>query len=438
MLALPSLNHFVEKDLLEGMTLSFWLIFLGIFCTGIILLGFYPALILTSLNNRDIIQGKFKYSRKGIVSRRIFMGIQFAASIAIIMVTLFVYRQIEFMKSFDKGFNPEQVICIDDNSVAKENIAGESFKTELLKFPQILNVTKAKTLPGNDVYLKEVIKRTDSDDSFDKIFEVMVADEDYIDVFQFKIIEGRKFSNKFSTDKQCVILNEEAVKCLNYNSPADAIDKEIVYRRKNYKIIGVIKNFNQLSLRYSIQPFAYFLGSQGFYAIKVKAANTKECISIIDNTIKKYYGGIFKYRFVDDFYNEQYKNEVKFGKLFTCFSIIIICLSSVGLFGLALYLAQQRRKEMAIRAINGAKHWKLLLLILKSYLVNIVVSFCIVCPLVYYSLNEWLKNFAYKTELSWWVFALAGIVTISIALLTVSWQGWKVARRNPVEALRYE
>ena len=437
-LAIPYLHNFVGKDLSHGMSIHLGVIFMGIFLLGTVISGLYPALIMTSLNNRDILQGKFKYSRKGIVSRKIFLGFQFSASIAIIVVTLFVYKQINFMKSYNKGFNSDQVICIDNISSVKANVNRENFKSEMLTFPQVLKVTKAKTLPGNDVYLKELIKRSDSDDSFNKIFEVMVADVDYIDVFQFKIIEGRKFSTQFPTDKQCVILNEEAIKYLNYKNPGDAIEKEIKYRQKNYKIIGVIKNFNQLPLNYSIQPFAYFLGSQGFYAIRVKTSNMKECLSIIDKTVKKYFEGSFKYYFIDDIYTQRYQNETMFGQLFTFFSIVLILISSIGLFGLTTYLSHQRRKEMAIHMVNGAKRWKIFWLMTSYFMVIIIISFCIICPIVLYAMQKWLQNFAYKTDLSWWVFALAGSVALIIALLTVSWQSWKAATRNPVEALKYE
>jgi putative ABC transport system permease protein len=437
-LTLPYLNHFVGRDLLLGLNMPFALLSAGIFCLGSVLSGLYPAIVLTSLSNRDILQGKFKYSRTGIIARKIFLGIQFSAAILIIIVTLFVKKQITFMETYNKGFNPGQVICLDDIYLLKENLDRESYKAELLEFPQIQKVTKAKTLPGNEVYLKELIKRSDSDLSFNKIFEIMVADEDYIDVFQLKIIAGRKFSTDYSTDKLGVILNEEAIKYLEFKTPQDAIDKEIEYREKNYKVIGVIKNFNQLSLKYSIQPFAYFLASQGFYAIRVKTSNMKECLSIIDKITRKYFDGSFNYYFVDDLYNQQYKKEIQFKLLFTFFSCLLLFITCFGLFGLSLYLVNQRRKTIALHLINGGKRWEIMVLVLKEYIYIISISFLTVCPLAYFSLIKWLQSYAYKTTLNWWVFALAGGITMVIALVTVSWQSWRAAMRNPVESLRYE
>jgi putative ABC transport system permease protein len=437
-LTLPYLNCFAERDLLLGLSLPFALLCTGIFFAGSLLSGLYPAIVLTSLSNRDILQGKFKYSQTGVIARKIFLGIQFSAAILIIIVTLFVNKQITFMETYNKGFNPNQVICLDDIYLLKENMNREGFKAELLEYPSIQKVTKAKTLPGNEVYLKELIKRSDSDHSFNNIFEIMVADEDYIDVFQFKIIAGRKFSSDYPSDKQGVILNEEAVKYLEFKNPLAAIDKEIEYRGNNYKVIGVIKNFNQLSLKYSIQPFAYFLRSQGFYAIRVKTSDVKESLSVIDKITRKYFDGSFKYYFVDDLYNQQYKKEIQFKQLFTFFSSLLLFLTCFGLFGLSLYLVNQRRKTTAIHAINGGKPWEIMVLVMKEYIIITTISFLIVCPIAFYFLTNWLQSYAYKTTLNWWVFAVAGAITMTITLLTVSWQSWRVATRNPVESLRYE
>jgi putative ABC transport system permease protein len=231
---------------------------------------------------------------------------------------------------------------------------------------------------------------------------------------------------------------------LGFNSPESAVNVWVLAGANQYQITGVVKNYHQESLKKDIRPIVYFFGYQwlsdiGYYSIKVNTANLKHTITEIEKCWNQTYPeDHFKYFFLDREFNAQYKADQAFGRIFTLFTCLAIFIAAIGLFALAVYSANQRTKEIGVRKVNGAGNFEMLVMLNRHFIKWVVVAFVLAVPVAWYILHKWLENFAYKTELSWWIFALAGLLALGIALITVSWQSWKAATRNPVEALRYE
>ena len=213
---------------------------------------------------------------------------------------------------------------------------------------------------------------------------------------------------------------------------------------KGFKIIGVLKDYHHESLRKEIKPIIFFYGYKwmsdiGYYSIKMNTANLDQTIARIENIWKQTYPeDHFQYFFLDDEFNAQYKADQAFGRVFTLFTFLAIFIAAIGLFGLAVYSANQRTKEIGVRKVNGAKNSEILIMLNRNFVKWVVIAFVIATPLAWFILNKWLENFAYQTNLSWWIFAMSGIISLAIAIITVTWQSWKAATRNPVEALRYK
>ncbi|HWS00569.1 MAG TPA: FtsX-like permease family protein, partial [Prolixibacteraceae bacterium] len=241
-----------------------------------------------------------------------------------------------------------------------------------------------------------------------------------------------------------LIVNEMAIRQLGFANPEAAVNSFVLVGTVQYRIIGVLKDFHQESLRKEIKPVVFFFGYQwmydiGYYSIKVNTADLKQTIGRIENSWNNTYPeDHFKYFFLDDKFNAQYKSDQAFGRVFTLFTFLAIFIASIGLFGLAVYSANQRTKEIGIRKVNGARDWEILVMLNRNFVKWVAIAFAIATPVAWYVMHGWLENFAYKTGLSWWIFVLAGLLAMVTALLTVSWQSWKAATRNPVEALRYE
>lgn len=239
-------------------------------------------------------------------------------------------------------------------------------------------------------------------------------------------------------------MNEEAVKINNIKNP---VGQKLYYTKTNYyEIVGVIKNFHYNSKRKEIQASAFvqepdieMFWPPEYLSLGIAGPDYRKIIDFIKNEHRKLLPGKeFAYSFFDEDYDALYKNEYQTRQLFSIFSLIAICLSCLGLFGLVKYIVMNKVKEIGIRKVSGAGTFDILVMLSKGYLKWIIIAFIIACPIAWYAMNKWLQNFAYKTELSWWVFAAAGFIAVTIALLTVSWQSWKAATRNPVEALKYE
>jgi len=404
---------------------------IGILIIGIIA-GIYPAFYLSSFKITSLLKGKVTKGKKKTSLQFGLFVFQFAISIFLIICTLLISKQINFVKDKSLGLNTANII--DFNQSQQIGLKYDVFKQRLLNNPNILSVTRTNTglgkgLPITATYENKGIKKT---------YAVTTVDPDFIPTMDIGMLEGRNFSWEIQSDKKgAIIVNETFAKELGLNS---VLNTELDLFSRKVKIIGVTKDFFYDSFRQTLKPSALWYADWNSHIhIKINNQNTAQSIKYIEGLWNELSPQApFEYEFLDKTFGQLYKSEENLQKIFTTFSVIAIIIACLGLFGLALNSTQQRVKEISIHKINGAKISDVLIMLNKKFIKWIVIAFVIACPIAWYTLHEWLNNFAYKTELSLWVFAIAGILALGIALLTVSFLSWKAASKNPIEGLRYE
>ncbi len=431
-------------NLLSGKSLTipwneWWLMPILISVTVIIgsLAGIYPALYITSFNTVKILKGPVLEKRKNVSLRGGMVVFQFAASLILIVCTLAIFKQMNFILSKDLGFSKEQVIVLRGGNIPSNKIS--PFKEELKSVAGVQSVSASAYLPvensmrnGNPFY-KEGREGIDPGVTCQN----WIVDPDYIETMGLHITEGRNFSENAGSDLKAAIINQEMARQLNLDNP---VGQRITGGGDSLTVVGVVKDFNFDNMQYQIRPLVMHLGvSPDIISIKVNSADMPGIISVVTKLWDKVSPGLnINYSFLDAEYAKMYDNVQRMGIIFRSFAILAIIVACLGLFGLAEFITKQRIKEIGVRKVNGARVAGILIMLNKDFVKWVIIAFIIATPVAWYAMNKWLENFAYKTTLSWWIFALAGVLALGIALLTVSFQSWKAATRNPVEALRYE
>ena len=395
--------------------------------------GLYPALKSTLNIPVSIANTDFIIKDKNII-RQILVIFQFAVSIALIISMFFISKQINFLNKKDLGFNNQQIIYtqLNSNLYKPYNV----FKEKLLKNPNIISIS------GSQGELGQIcVTLTREINGSERFFQELPVDPDFIKTMGLQLIKGRNFSWDIASDRyQTLIINETAVKKFGLDSN-NIIGTEVYMYDRVAKVIGVIKDFYFQSFHHKLDPFMlyYHPGAIGTANIKINGNNIPETIKYISEVWNEFSPDIpFEYHFLDKKYEELYRQDMQFGEIINSFLIIAIIIACMGLFGLVSFTIFQRTKEIGIRRVNGAKVIEILAILNKDFIIWVAIAFIIATPFAGYAMLKWLENFAYKINLSWWIFILAGVLALIIALLTVSWQSWQAARKNPVEALRYE
>ena len=407
-----------------------------------VLSGSYPALYLSSFNPTAIINQNSGNGEKNLNFRNILVILQFSISICLITGTIMVYKQLKFLRFENLGVNKENVVVVKNISGLGNN--SNAFIQKLISNPHIQNVSMTSDIFGTNFinwgYGSEG-KQTFTLNTF-------YCDTSYADVLKLNMAKGRFFSSLYSSDSSGIVINEAAAKMLDWEEPLNKI-MTLFAISKNLHIIGVVRDFNYESKQTQIRPMGMILlngiaknseyTNANFILARLNTENTIENIDYIRNSWSQFTSGDpLKYSFLDEEYDNLYRNEVKSQQLFLIFSILSVFIAGLGLFGLASYMAIRRTKEVGLRKVNGATRLGIILLLSENFAKWVIIAFVIACPVCWFLLYRWLKNFAYHTNLSWWIFGLAGILALIIALMTVSWQSWRAATRNPVDALRYE
>jgi putative ABC transport system permease protein len=445
-LLIPLYNNLIQKQLsfLQVLNPSFISIsIIGIFIIGIIA-GIYPAFYLTAFNPIKVLKGEKTKGKSAANFRRILIVLQFTISVSLIISTLVVQKQLNYLTNKDMGFNKENIIAIrlNDKLVSQK----ESFKQRLLEHPEIVDVSYSSGIVGTMSNQEGFDFNSDGESTSIQLHSI---DPSYIDLYQIKMIEGRNFSFDNSSDaKQKIILNEEAVKQggLKLKEASGTIfHRDSWYftalPSKECEVIGVVKNFNFRSLHDPIGPQGLVWNEDWHGAINIKIQNEKsaQAITIIETLFKEYSENIpFEYRFIDDHINNLYESDQRLGKFFTYFAAIAILIAMLGLLGLAAFIAESRTKEIGIRKALGSSVSSIILMISKEFVRWVIVANIIAIPIAYYGMNKWLQSFAFKTKITVDIFILSAIISILIALFTVSYQSIKAARSNPADSLRYE
>jgi putative ABC transport system permease protein len=445
---LPLFNSLTGKEV--SFTLmsdsKFWLALVVIFVAGSFLSGLYPAFVLSSFKPIEVLKGKLTKTSHGAWLRQALVITQFAASIALIIGTYSIYKQLQFMKSQDLGVQVDNTLVLRGPNVSDSTYEKKlaAFKTEMLRHPSIQKVAASSDVPGNKVgWNAGGIRLVGSDPNKTNQYRVFGIDYDFISTYGLKVLKGRGFDASFGTDTSAVVFNEAAVKLLGFNKPEEALNQRIEFWGNTFTIIGVVTNHHQESLREAYDAYIYRLAmdADNFYSMKLHpgTASVAGIIKLAEaNWATHFPGNPFEYFFLDDHFETQYKADEQFGKTFALFAILAIIIACLGLFGLASFVTTQRTKEIGIRKISGAGISSILLLLTKDFIKPVLVAFLIACPITYYLLKEWLQNYAFQTDITVWMFILPALIIAFIALATISIQTIKAASANPVKSLRTE
>jgi len=440
-LLLPLFNQLAGKTVSPGIfsTPSYILSLFGISVAIGFLAGIYPAMVLSSFRPVSVLKGRFSTGSKGSLLRKVLVVAQFSISIALIIGTIIVYNQMDFMRNRDLGFTKDQVIVMDSNGDPGKDI----FKQSLTSLQGVKSTSLSSSIPGggNPGAYSQIENK--SGDLQIANLDLYFVDFDFIKQFKIKMVAGRPFSREFMlTDtSQSMLLNEEAVKLFGYSSPEQAIGRRFKQWGREGKIIGVMKDFHFRSLQEKIKPLSMRveLNNLNLVSAKVSADNLQGTLSAIESKWKQYIPNRpFSYFFLDEFFGRQYRAEERFGKLFFNFSILAIAISCLGLLGLASYSTYQRTREIGIRKVLGASTPGIVNMLSKDFMKLVIISFLIASPVAWYFMYQWLKGFAYRIDIQWWVFIFSGVLAVVIALVTISFQAIKAAIANPVKSLRSE
>ena len=449
---LPQFNQLTGKQLSLSLTSAglSWLWMALSFLTGTFLSAIYPALVLSSFTPESVLRGKFSHTYRGIRFRKIMVIFQFALSVFMIIGTLIVSKQLQFMQNRDLGIQIEQTIAVripGNQGYSSERV--ERFKRELTISSQIKAVTASSSVPGKEYSnAASGIRPLASNPEDGKRCFFISVDYDYFDFYGNELVAGRKFAKEFSTDLKSTILNEEAARLFGYESPEQAVNQKIYLGGLGQEIretIGVVKDFHHKSLRDSLQPILFTIteGDQNskhnFFSIKIDGQDIEQTITFIKGAWDKVYAGTpFDYFFLDESFNNLYKSDLRFGRIFSLFALLSILISCLGLFGLAAFMAEQRTKEIGIRRVLGATASGIVYLLSREFVKWVLASNLIAWPIAYYMMNRWLQNFSFRTHLGIGTFFLAALLALIIAILTVIYQSVKTAMANPADTLRHE
>jgi len=439
-LLLPMFNQLAGKTISAGI-FSNWYYLTILFVTSVgigLLAGIYPALVLSSFKPVMVLKGRFSGSNKGNVLRKTLVVAQFSISIALIIGTIVVYTQMDFMRNRDLGFSKDQMLVLNTN----DDPAKDALKQAISLLPGVKSTASASSIPGggnSGAYSEIENKKGDLQIAN---LDLYFVDYDYVNQFKIKMVAGRSFSRDFSTDTaQAMLINEAAVKLFGYSSPQQAIGRRFKQWGREGKIVGVMKDFHFRSLQEVIKPLTMRieLRNLDLITVKVSPKNLSSTLAQIESKWKELIPNRqYNYYFLDEFFDRQYRSEQRFGKLFFNFAVLAIFISCLGLLGLASYSTLQRTREIGIRKVLGASVPGIVNLLSVDFLKLVTASFFIAMPLAWYFMHKWLQDFAYRIDISWWIFVLAGILAIMIAIATISFQAIKAAMSNPVKSLRSE
>jgi putative ABC transport system permease protein len=440
LLLLPPFNNLAGKIINPGIfpPTSDLMILLGVAVFIGVAAGIYPALVLSSFQPVAVLKGRFASGGKGSFLRKGLVVVQFTIATGLIIGTLVVYNQLNFMRSQDLGFDKDQKMVMDTQGDSTKLV----LKEEVSHLPGVISTSMSASVPGGgDHGAYSQIENVKGDMQIANL-DLYFVDFDYIPQFKIKMVAGRPFSRQFMTDTtNSMILNEAAVKMFGYTSPEQAIGKKFSQWGRTGTIIGVVKDFHFRSLQEVIKPLSIRIEPRAcdLLSVNIDGHHIPGTIAAIERKWKELLPDKpFSYFFLDEFFDKQYRAEDRFGKLFLYFAGLAIFISCLGLMGLASYSTVQRTKEIGVRKVVGASVSQIVFLLSRDFLQLVLLAFVVSAPIAWWLIEGWLNGFAYRIPVYWWIFAIAGLLAVLIAVLTVSFQAIRAALVNPVNSLRSE
>ncbi|HLK31219.1 MAG TPA: ABC transporter permease [Puia sp.] len=443
-------NEFTGKQLSLSVLNNGWFWFSSVLliAVGSLLSGGFVSFALTSFKPVSTLRGKIQATSKRFSLRKGLVVFQFTISIVFIIATVVLYKQLKFMQTENLGMNLNELLVIQGPTVTSngQSQKNASFKNALAQLSFVKKYAASNDVPGVGYnFSTENITQQNSPQKGDekKSYSMFISDDRFFDTYGIQFSQGKTFSQddvQESWNKiQKVIINEKAAQSLGFNTKENLIGKKIVWE-KPYEIIGVVKDYHHLSFREPIKPTIYLASaSSGYYTIQTDTRNMQSKINEIKNIYASTFpGNPFEYFFANEKYDQQYFEEQKLGNVFIASAFVAALIACLGLFGLAAFTARQRVKEIGIRKVLGAGVADITTLLSKDFIVLVIISMVIASPIAWWAMNKWLQDFAYRTNISWWVFILAGIIAVTIALATIGFQSIKAAIANPVKSLRSE
>ena len=445
-MTLPWLNKLSGQELTIKTILN-WKIFTFIiivpFVVGIVS-GIYPALFMSSFKPVMVLKGLFRAGGANISFRQVLVTLQFSISIILIISTAIVFKQLRYMQQKSLGFDKEHVITMQYASAGLAD-RYDAFRNDLLANSNIKDAGRSSRIPtgrlldamGSQIQSSDTLAPTNADIKF------VSADHDFVTTYGVKIAAGRNFSRDFSLDTGSFLLNEAAVKILGIKSNEDAVGKNFQYGNRKGKIIGIFNDFHFESMHQKIVPLVLLVprnpNNYGNLSVKIAGNNIPAALAHIESVWKKFLPETpFQYTFLDENFDRLYQSEQRQGAIFTVFACIAIFIACLGLFGLSAFAITQRIKEIGIRKVLGANVSTIVALLSKDFLKLVAIAAVIAFPVAWYAMNSWLEDFAYRINIPWWIFLLAGVLAAIVALATISFQAVKAALANPVKSLRTE
>ncbi|GAB2661545.1 ABC transporter permease [Flavihumibacter cheonanensis] len=447
----PFFNTLIQKEL--SLTTIHWntitLIGSLIFISGALLSGWYTALVITRFQPLAVIKSRMTISGKGVTLRKLLVVTQFAISIGLVLTTFIIYKQIGFMQKSALGMDIEKMLIVRGPSITTDSsfsIQKSGFVQSLESNPQIQEFTLTGSVPGYYYNFRTAgFSQPGSSESVkQKSFAFSIIDHRYLSTYRIPLVAGRNFTPAETAvewnKNDRVLMNERAIEQLGFSSPEEALTKRVTWDERTIQVIGVVKNYHHTGLQNAIDPIIFYPQNNNvFYSIRLAPGNLKHQISLIEKTYRESFpNNPFEYSFADEQFNRQYLTETKYGSLFTTGAVWAILIACLGLFGLTNYSIQSRIKEIGIRKVVGASVNNIVAMLASDFIKLIVIAGIIACPVAWWAMQNWLDNFAYRIEISWWLLPSAIAVALIIAVATISIQTIRTALSNPVDALKSE
>ncbi|MEX2604620.1 MAG: ABC transporter permease [Gracilimonas sp.] len=420
----------------------FWMTCLSLFLFNSLLSGLYPAFKLSGVKPIAITRRTFTGSGQGELFRKALVVGQFTVAMIVLSASFIVFRQISYMQNQDLGVDTSQVLIVRGPSATSDSSdlpQAQVFKDALAQLTDVENVSASEALPGvslHDLNTTSGLTRLGSNEEGGYTYYAYGIDADFIDNMEIRLVAGRNF-RKGSSNKDEMILSEEATRLLGFENPEAAVGERLNW---GSTIVGVVKDYHQMSLKESILPMVHWYDESGsFFSIKLKTDDIRTTVSRVESLWSEQFPGYpFDYYFFDEYFNRQYQADQRFGTIVGVFSGFTLFITCLGLLGLTAYTVSRRTKEIGIRKILGATVFNMVSLLSKDFIKLVLIAILIATPTAWYIMSQWLQDFAYKIELQLWMFLIVGLIAVTIALFTVSFQSVRAAIMNPVESLRSE